>query len=117
MLFFTANKTPELKELQHLITPNYAHCWKEIGIELTLSYTSLEIIEANHPKVEQRCTNMLAKWLQEDVSATWQKLLQAIDSPAVAKIFQNSESPHDEIICKFCPSYAWSAQKYPHIYT
>ena len=85
-LIFTAKRIPKLNELQNLITSNYAHCWKEIGIELTLSYATLEIIEANHPKVQQRCTDMLATWLQKDVNATWQKLLKAIDSPAVVRM-------------------------------
>ena len=95
-MFFTVDKIPELKELQNLITPYYAHCWKEIGIGLNLPYGTLEIIEANYSKVEQRCTNMLARWLQKDVNATWEKLIEVIDSPAVTKILSGiAKSDHD----------------------
>ena len=99
MYFFTVNKIPELKELQNLITPYFAHCWKEIGIGLNLPYSTLEIIEANYPKVEQRCTNMLAIWLQKDVNASWKILIEVIDSPAVAKMLSVNviaDNDHDE---------------------
>ena len=43
----------------------------------------LQTIESDYNKVKQRCTNMLAMWLQKDVNATWKKLLEVIDSPAV----------------------------------
>ena len=43
----------------------------------------LQTIESDYNKVKQRSTNMLAMWLQKDVNATWQKLLEVIDSPAV----------------------------------
>ena len=82
-LFFTVNETPNLREIQNLITPSYAHCWKEIGIGLNLPYPMLQAIESDYNKVNQRCTNMLAMWLQKDVNATWKKVLEVIDSPAV----------------------------------
>ena len=100
MCFFIVNERPELKELQSLITPVYAIFWKEIGIGLSLSYEGLQILEIDFARTTQRCTNMLQKWLETDVNATWQKLLLVIDSPAVV----NSLSPtlqisHDE--CKY----------------
>ena len=97
MLVFTVNDTPELKELQSLITPNYASCWNEIGIGLGLPYATLQIIEEDYNKTEQQCNNMLAKWLQKDVTATWQKLLQVIDSPAITTMLSLTfESRHNE---------------------
>ena len=76
-------ETPNLRELNNLITPNYAYCWEDIGIGLNLPYATLQAIERDYNKVNQRCTNMLAMWLQKDVNATWQKILEVIDSPAV----------------------------------
>ena len=70
-----------MRELQNLIIFSYAHCWKQIGLGLKLSYAKLQIIEANYTKSEERCIAMLDKWLQkEDGNATWQKLLEVIDS-------------------------------------
>ena len=96
-VFFIVYETPKLKELYGLIVPNYAVCWKEIGIGLGLAYEALQIIETDCAKTTQRCTDMLAKWLQKDVNATWQKLLQVIDSLAVANsISPTLQSSHDE---------------------
>ena len=40
---------------------------------------------------------MLATWLQRDVSVTWKKLLEVIDSPAVIKMLSPiAESDRDE---------------------
>ena len=105
--FFTANETPELRELQSLIIPYYATCWKEIGIGLNLSYEALQIIEIDFARTTQRCTNMLVKWLQTDVNATWQKLIQVIDSPAVANILlptlptSHDESKYIVLLCRY----------------
>ena len=91
-----------------MIIPKYAIYWKEIGIGLSLSYEALQIIEADFPKTTERCTNMLVKWLQTDVNATWKKLLQVIDSLAVANsssstwLSSHSESKYCIIIISFC---------------
>ena len=93
-----------MKELQSLITADYAHCWEEIGIGLNLPYGTLQAIESNYNKVQKRCTHMLATWLQRDVNATWKKLFEVIDSPAITKmLFPITESDHDESM--FSPIY------------
>ena len=96
-IFFIVNETPELKELQGLIIPDYAVYWREIGIGLGLAYEALQVIESDNAKTKQRCTQMLVEWLQKDLNATWQKLLQVIDSCAVPNsISPMLQSSHDE---------------------
>ena len=61
----------------------YANYWSEIGIELNIEGSVLEIIRENyaihHNKTEECCKAMIKKWLKVDVNATWEKLIKAID--------------------------------------
>ena len=55
--------------------------WKNIGMELDLPDATLSIIENdNRHSVERCCNEMLRQWLKSDSSASWQKLLTAIDT-------------------------------------
>ena len=75
---------PLLKELYRDITPHYATHWKVIGTELGLSAGALDIIEQdNMYKAVQCCNSMLKKWLEVDITASWEKIFKAIKSPAV----------------------------------
>ena len=80
MHLFIVNTRPAKKDLQRCITPKYATNWKEIGIQLNLNDGDISIIEEDNPRsVKRRCNAMLSKWLAVDSSASWQKLLAAID--------------------------------------
>ena len=115
-VFFIVNETPELKELRGLIVPNYAVSWNEIGIGLGLAYEALQIIETDCARITQRCTDMLAKWLQKDVNATWQKLLQVIDSlPVANSVSPTLQSSHDESKHINCMLSFHVLVSYPHM--
>ena len=76
--------TPKLKDLYKHVTPQYAADWKVIGTLLGLPSGELKSIEAGYPiNVKWCCNQMLEKWLEEDPSASWNKLLSVIQSPAV----------------------------------
>ena len=63
------------------MTPKYATNWREIGIQLNLSNGDLLVIEEdNSHSVKKRCNAMLSKWLEVDTSASWEKLLRAVDT-------------------------------------
>ena len=73
---------PLLKDLYQHITPQYAADWKVIGTLLGLPSGELKAIEAGYPTNVQWCCNqMLEKWLEIDTTASWGKLLTAIESP------------------------------------
>ena len=56
-----------------------------IGTQLGLPSGTLDIIEHdNCHKASSSCNAMLKKWLEVDKSATWNKLLTVIHSPAVS---------------------------------
>ena len=65
------------------VTPSYGREWKQIGIELGLSYPQLKEIKADNHNVKECCNEMLAVWLNVDTKASWKKLFAAIESPAV----------------------------------
>ena len=79
------NSPPKLKDLYNLVTPEYAAHWKVIGTLLDIEKGVLDGIERNFPnKVEWCCNELLDKWLERDTNATWKKLIEVIDSCAVA---------------------------------
>ena len=81
------SKKPLLKHLQSLVTPYYAASWKEIGLQLGIAQGILQTIEIKYPTdAEKCCTEMFAKWLNTDVTASWGKLIQVVYSPAVTEI-------------------------------
>ena len=76
--------TPKLKDLHRHITPQYAADWIEIGTQLGLPSGELKAIEAGYPtNVKWCCNKMLEKWVEEDPTASWGKLFDVIESPAV----------------------------------
>ena len=79
------NTTPLLKDLYLHITPQYAADWEVIGILLDLPIGVLRTLKAGNPTdVKWCCNQMWMQWLQEDITATWGKLLAVIESPAVS---------------------------------
>ncbi|XP_065885602.1 protein NLRC3-like isoform X1 [Dysidea avara] len=77
--------TPTQRDLQRHVTPQYAVDWREIGVELGLSDAKLREIEVNYPRdVKQCCNRMFSEWLRVDMTASWEKLFTAIESPAVS---------------------------------
>ena len=85
LLHALVNTTPLLKDLYQHITPQYAADWKVIGTLLGLPSGELKAIEAGYPtNVKWCCNQMLEKWLEVDPTASWEKLLTVIESPAVS---------------------------------
>ena len=81
----TSTAAPLLKDLYQHITPQYAADWKVIGTLLGLPSGELKAIEAGYPtNVKWCCNQMLEKWLEVDQTASWEKLLTVIESPAVS---------------------------------
>ena len=67
------------------ITPKYASQWKVIGFLLDVPLWELENIEAGYPtNVKWCCNQMFVKWLESDTSASQEKLIEVINSPALS---------------------------------
>ena len=84
MLYTVLDAPPKLKDLYNKVTPEYAAHWRVIGTLLDISKGRLDGIERSFPCNAFWCCNkMLETWLEIDTSATWRKLIEALDSPAV----------------------------------
>ena len=79
--------SPSLRDLYERITPKHAADWKVIGTLLGIPNEELKAIEVGYPTNPKWCCNkMLEKWLEIDSTASWDKLSEAINSPAVSGI-------------------------------
>ena len=67
-----------------LVTPQYAAKWRLIGSLLGLSSSELEIIEHDrgHNAVNC-CSEMWGKWLDKDISASWNDVLNILEHKTV----------------------------------
>ena len=60
--------------------------WRDLGVELLDSndYKELDIIEAEHPASLARCcTRMFTFWLQKQLTASWNQLIEALRQPSI----------------------------------
>ena len=53
----------------------------DIGLELNIGNDKLRIIQHDlrFPNLEEKCREMLNLWLENDISATWGKLCEALE--------------------------------------
>ena len=87
VVLLVLNSEPNLKDLYNLITPEYAAHWKVIGILLGIKKGILDGIERNFPSnVSWCCNELLDTWLERDTNASWKKIIEVINSPAVATL-------------------------------
>ena len=76
-----------MKDLHNLVSPEHAASWRNIGASLGLSCGLLNIIEYDyHHKAEDCCNAVWEQWLDMGGTATWHKVIQAIDSLPVASL-------------------------------
>ena len=58
--------------------------WKNIGLKLGLTLTTLNSIETHrHYKAEPSCLDMLNEWLTNGKNTNWSTLAEALESPMV----------------------------------
>ena len=70
--------------------------WFDLGLYLGLIHNDLKVIETNYPRDAERCLReCLAKWLTDDIEATWSKLAIAVgevgETPVAEYIHDVSE--------------------------
>ena len=83
-------KRPDLKDLENLVTPTYACCWKEIGVQLNIPSGILNSIEMGFPTNPIWCCNkMWMHWDEIGIEASWDRVIKAIDSPAVSAVIRS----------------------------
>ena len=86
LFLHVVNSEPQIKRIQDLLIQETAPHWRSIGIELLSNddVTKITTITQNYPTDHERCcSEMFGYWLRTDKQATWQKLLDALESKAV----------------------------------
>ena len=79
VLFCVENKVPTMKDINRYVKRKHAADWKDIGIELDLSLSALDIIERDHPlRSEESFIAMINLWIQSTSDATWKALEVAL---------------------------------------
>ena len=72
--------------------------WIQLGLELSLDQTDLDIIQANNPQdVERCCLGMFNLWLNKQPNASWEtlrKTLVYVELENLASLIRQPLSPH-----------------------
>ena len=98
------SSVPSPRDLQRYFIPKYGTHWREIGIDLGLSYATLDEIEADNPKsIRKCCSAMLAKWLSSNNEPSWKKIFCAIE--VVPRVFQQPDKGKIEL--QICSVYIY----------
>ena len=85
VIIYTGDDRPILRDLYDHVLPSVADKWRDLGVELLhptlIEQRVLEVILANHPhSVENCCKSMFEKWLNTQEDASWQQLLEALQT-------------------------------------
>ena len=107
LIYLVLDTPPKLKDLYNKVTPEYAAQWRIIGTLLDVSKGRLDGIERSFPSNAFWCCNkMLEIWLETDINATWRKMVEALDSPAVVAAATTSSTViHPAISTTFGKKY------------
>ena len=84
--FNVVNTTPTRKKLLDHVVPYVAARWYMLGVKLLKEDqgSHLDVIKSDHTGDNQMCCmEMFSYWLNSNTDATWQELVEALQSPAV----------------------------------
>ena len=82
-----AGSRPQLRDVHNLVTPDYAAHWRAIGTHLGLQKGLLDTIDHdNHHRAEDCCNAVWEEWFDMDTTASWSKVIEAIELPAVVSV-------------------------------
>jgi len=75
---------PTMSKLNRYVT-DMAPSYYAIGLELDIPNSKLKVIKADPSlgDLEEKCRKMMEVWLENDTSATWRKLYDALQEPDV----------------------------------
>ena len=74
-----------MKDLNRYVINKYAMYWRDIGFELDLEHSKIDIIETNYSECEKRFYEVLKAWLQLDKNISWKALEVAIMNAKILK--------------------------------
>ena len=101
LIFYIENNVPTMRDINRYVTRKHAADWKDIGIELGLKLTMLNIIEKDHPAQSTACfQEMINKWIESNADdVTWKALEVALTNVNRQKL---DLDPVDDVYGKLC---------------
>lgn len=77
---------PSLKYFDNHVNPRISAKWYPFGIQLGIPDYALDEIKANNPgDVRSCCREALKYWLTKNYDASWEKVLQALQSESISE--------------------------------
>ena len=70
--------------------------WDVLGIYLGLEETEIETIERDHHDTARRRIVMLRKWMEKDLNASWEKVIDSLESMSLVRLANQLKK-------KYCP--------------
>ena len=86
LFYYLVDSKPTIKDLLDYVIPRVTPQWYELGIKLLKAdqESHLDIVRSNHAGDNKNCCmDMFQYWLSRNFDATWQQLIEALQSPAV----------------------------------
>ena len=79
------NSKPTKNKIIDHVVPHVTPHWYDLGIKLLREEqeSHLDVIKSNYTDKKTCCKEMFWYWLSSNTDATWQKLIEALRSPAV----------------------------------
>ena len=83
-------------------TKEVVGAWMRLGLNLGIPHSTLETIDINFPKVEEKKKELIQTWMTGESMPTWSLLAEALRSPSsdhprlVERIFQQKS----KVTCK-----------------
>ena len=86
-MYLTGDTTPSLADLHNHVIPIYAHHWKKLASNIDIPLPTIQTIEYDFQNNATRCCeSMFETWIEQDINASWDKLLNAIDKLNVVTV-------------------------------
>ena len=76
----TGREKPKIKDIQNYVVTRWASKWRQLGKQLNIDQSLLDIIEKDHLNdCKLCCTKMFSTWLQTNPTVCWEDITTAMD--------------------------------------
>ena len=77
---------PDFWELTSQVICDVTTKWRQLGVGLRLPLTALDAIDADYPKVADKCHQVFLMWSRrQTLPYTWGTVIRVLQSPAVGE--------------------------------
>ena len=84
------------------MVPNVADKWRDIGVQLldpTINDRVLDVIAADHSRSVERCKCVFEEWLNTKKDASWNQLIEAINTIGLNSLSSQLEKGLEGNVC------------------